>query len=152
MTTPVNFETAKLLKEKGFEKECLFYYDKQGKLPERWESSGSSTDTDVAIYLEEFEANFNSRRLVGVHQIGDVSCSAPTIAQAVMWLYEEHSLWILPIPTVCGYFAWKIIDMQDNPERPIERPPYSDVDGVDYKTPREAYEAAIEYVLTKILG
>lgn len=148
MTTNVSFELAKLLKEKGFKKECLFYYNKQGELPERWESSGSSTDTDVPIYLEEFEANFNSPNLVGVHQIGDVSCSAPTIAEVVMWLYEKYEVWISSEPfikndnsvvNIYKIFKEGIIDT-------ISR------GSLGYDSPTEAYEASIEYVLTKILG
>ena len=130
MNTAVSFELAKLLKDKGFDLECEYIRDLY--------NSGLTVKTS-----RKEDWNFK-KPLVDAY-------SAPTIAEVVMWLYEKHSLWILPLPTVCGYFAWKIIDMQDDPNRPIERPPYNDVDGVDYRTPTEAYEAAISHALTNIV-
>lgn len=113
MNTPVNFELAKLLTEKGYNKRSEPYrYNNNGELS----------------LLE--------------------GLNAPTIAEVVMWLYEKHSLWLLALQTVTGHFAYKIVDVHLNPETPIERPPYKNVDGADYNTPTEAYEAAIEFVLT----
>lgn len=64
MTTPVIFELAKLLKEKGFNKPCKMYYHTGGIL---------------------------KRERVGwLNEI----CEAPTIAEVVMWLYEKHGIWI----------------------------------------------------------
>lgn len=75
----------------------------------------------------------------------------PTISDVVMWLYEKHKLWILPLPTVTGHFAYKVLDVQLDPENTIERPPYTDVSANDYNTPTEAYEAAIEYTLNHLI-
>lgn len=144
MNTAVSFELAKLLKDKGFGEGALnFYTNPRCKMFGKDERG------------RHYPIKNKAKRLwvSGEHFVLDskhVYC-APTIAEVVMWLYEKHSLWILPLPTVCGYFAWKIIDMQDNPNRPIERPPYNDVDGVDYRTPTEAYEAAISHALTNIV-
>lgn len=135
MTTLVTFPIAKSLKEKWFDINGEYqnyyieknYYDEDGNLIDCDEQSGS---------LSLFEGKYN----------------APTIAEVIMRLYEERSLWILALPTVTGYFAYKIIDVQDNPEKPIERPPYKDVSAHDYNSPAEAYEAAIEYCLTNLLS
>ena len=128
MNTPVNFELAKLLKEKGFDNPCENRYNELGEL----------TATKLGMNMQP--NNYSD------------SYSAPTLGAVIMWLYEEHSLWILPIPTVTGHFAYKILDVQLDPENEIERPPYTGVSAMDYNLPTEAYEAAIEYVLTKILG
>lgn len=87
--TLVSFTVAKLAKEKGFNTPCIYYYNKEGELPDRYESSGSSTDTDVPIYLEEFEENFNSKGWVG-----DVFCSAPTQSLLAKWLRENYNKYI----------------------------------------------------------
>lgn len=68
MNTPVNFETAKLLKEKGFDLPCRLLYKSEKELEE-----GIGVDYDWN--------RFNSY-------------SAPTIAEVVMWLYEKHGIWI----------------------------------------------------------
>lgn len=68
MTEPVNFEIAKLLKEKGFDSPCRFLY----KSEKGWEE-GIGVDY-----------NWNSFD----------SYSAPTIGKVVMWLYEKHGIWI----------------------------------------------------------
>ena len=68
MNTPVNFEIAKLLKEKGFDKRCLHL----------WHYNGS----DCISMPNKNSENFGY--------------SAPTIAQVVMWLYEKHGIWIAP--------------------------------------------------------
>lgn len=66
MNTPVNFEIAKLLKEKGFDKitESL------------WHFNGSECIKMINKNSENF------------------GFSAPTIAEVVMWLYEKHGIWI----------------------------------------------------------
>lgn len=67
MNTPVSFEIAKLLKEKGFNEPCRWYMEDGVTL------SGSNETND---YL--FPGYY----------------SAPTIAEVVMWLYEKHGIWI----------------------------------------------------------
>ena len=115
MDTPINFELAKLLKEKGF-------------------------------VFRQNETYYNP--VNGFTKYEEVTS---TIAEVVMWLYEKHSLWMLALPTVTGYFAYKIVDVQIDPENEIERPPYKDVSANDYNSPTEAYEAAIEYCLTNLI-
>lgn len=66
MNTPVNFEIAKLLKEKGFDKitESL------------WHFNGSECIKMINKNSENF------------------GFSAPTIAEVIMWLYEKYGIWI----------------------------------------------------------
>lgn len=133
MNTPVNFEFAKLLKEKGF--------DKYGYLQDVWLGN-----------KYEWRGKGKNKKSVEIPVFGLGSTSVlPTIGDVVMWLYEKHSLWILILPTVTGYFAYKIVDVQLNPEKPIERPPYNNVSANDYNSPTEAYKAAIEYTLKNLI-
>lgn len=79
MNTSVNFEIAKLLKEKGFDvKTTGSYVDT---------TPFSENENDFVEYF--FEQNHNEKE----HRV-----SAPTIAEVVMWLYEKHDIYINVIP------------------------------------------------------
>ena len=86
----VLFETAKLAKEKGFDVFCYQYYYESNsvhnaeELADVWMSSGSSTDTDVPMYLSEFLENHNRYDYV----------SAPTQSLLQRWLREEHNTFV----------------------------------------------------------
>ena len=111
MNTSVNFELAKLLKEKKFEIPSSVVYHV---------ASGTLVYAFSAMSNTEFE---------GRHVV------APTIAEVIMWLYDKHGIWIEV------YY--------DNSKKEF----YTVLDGEEYKfnSPTEAYKAAIEYVLTKII-
>jgi hypothetical protein len=70
MTTPVTFEIAKLLKEKGFDNESAHYYNEKGEML--------------------FDTYFPSLQPTKP----DVYYDAPTLVDVVMWLYEKHGIWI----------------------------------------------------------
>ena len=134
MNTPVSFELAKLLKEKGFDEVCQQWYSVEGGL----------------YYQDEFD---NSRGSIPVYE-----CEAPTIAEVVMWLYEKHGIWISVSPvfefndgrkdylTLQGYqyYITVITDNKYNQEKTHADRGYKN-------TPTEAYEAAIEYTLKNLL-
>ena len=67
----VSFETAKLLKEKGFEGECLAAYNGNGKLYE----FDKEVDDNTPYWSD-----------------------APTIQMAMKWLREKHKLHIITLP------------------------------------------------------
>ena len=116
MNTAVSFELAKLLKDKGFD-ELTIYWHQRG---------------DGIIGCVEGKRDFYNRK-------GEVYTSAPTIAEVVMWLYENHEVWIAVHPNE----------------------PYEDDDWCftifknfsleGYDSPIEAYEAAISHALTNIV-
>lgn len=88
----VSLETAKLLKEKGFNEPCKLFYDKyHGYIP---------------IFVVDSELNkYGNNGLVRNDQI-DISafiCSAPSLYIAMKWLREVHNLCIEPYRTACGY-------------------------------------------------
>ena len=70
MNTPVSFQMAELLKEKGFDK----------PLPS-------------ICYIKE-EYNYTSTMVYEVLDMNFEYILRPTIAEVVMWLYEKHGIWI----------------------------------------------------------
>ena len=137
MTEPVSFELAELLKEKGFEV--------PHPVAEHWDIGGKQ------YVIKPYEEGYDELHSEYPPDDANFLGSAPTIAEVIMWLYEKHSLWLLAIPTVTGHFAYKIVDVQLDPENTIERPPYKDVSAEDYNSPTEAYSAAIKYTLKNLI-
>lgn len=138
MNKEVNFEIAKLLKEKGFKgaKSPLWYY-KDGTLHE--------TPTEGYKGLKCWNTWDATQ---------GVRWDAPTITDVVMWLYEKHTIWIgveLTDNTREFYFQHTIWTSKDRD--------FHDEDMIDqaksickwkewqYNSPAGAYEAAITYTL-----
>jgi hypothetical protein len=121
MNTLVNFEIAQLLKEKGFNVPTEQGYDYKGE-----------------YYCDEnWKVNYNTKPYYLV-------CSAPTIAEVIMWLYENHKIWISCHYHKSGKFS---ITICDNAENSLSDGLFGEL----YPTPTEAYEAAIEYTLTNLI-
>ena len=128
MKTPVSFEIAKLLKEKGFDIPCWSYY------------------SSLNLYTFEL-GDWNN------HTIGDTSMhkrnagyySAPTIAEVVMWLYEEHGIWTVVNVNIMGSWYFEHFDLKE--KRNAEFKPTD----THYDSPTEAYEAAITYTLNNLI-
>ena len=121
MNTQVDFTTAKLLKEKGFDEPTLLCYDKCDML---------------ASYVETVfkPKNYNTSGYVR---------SAPTISEVVMWLYEKHGIWISVKKEwddgeCLGFEA--IVDYNDGL-----------INTVSYNSPTEAYSQAIIYTLKNLI-
>ena len=126
MNTPVSFEIAKLLKEKGFKPIKLFGY------------------------ISKFY-NPNTKTLLAYGRTGRTDLSkayfAPTIAEVVMWLYEKHGLWIeisLNQFSKPNNLQWmySIVFTEDCT--------YSHSPKA-YSSPTEAYSEAIEYTLKNLI-
>lgn len=75
--TYCSFETAKLLKDKGFKERCDYYYTKHGDL----------TDCLVVGYAD------GNRVICKDHTL--FPYSAPTQAMAMGWLREIHNIYIM---------------------------------------------------------
>ena len=86
----VSFETAKLLKEKGFDEKCTHYYKNEKYLVDLgYTNIHFCANSDL---VEEF--------------------AAPTLQMAMKWLRIEHNLCIVPLPVVTdddgeGGCLWK---------------------------------------------
>lgn len=127
MNTPVNFELAKLLKEKGLKYYSTnnYFYNEHGKIKY---GKALNTYNDYPAELDE--------------------CDAPAIAEVVMWLYQKHGIWIsvshLPFNQK---FAFRVTGKYNEDNKGI----LHGYTFSHYETPTEAYEAAIEYTLTNII-
>ena len=122
----VSFETAKLLKEKGFDTPVWTRYE--------------NDDVNEVIFGDKY--NWNNSPMEQI--------SAPTLQMAMKWLRETHNIHI-EIYVIKNYdkkmceYTYTIMDLNF---------PGSD-DGIDccnkYKTYEEACEAAIKYYLEKMI-
>lgn|SRR5574343_440389 len=89
MNTPVNFEIAKLLKEKGFDRKTSSCYYKDGDEEinsyliyygnYKEQLIDELNNSDKNIYIEGFDYNIDPSRY-----------SAPTIADVVMWCFNKY--------------------------------------------------------------
>lgn len=133
MTTSVNFEIAKLLKEKSFNKKCSSAYIKK-----------------------ENQDLFFTPAYTGI--TNGIEYLAPTIADVVMWLYEKHGIWVgveLIDNTLEFYFQptiWTCKDRDYNDENMIDQAK-SVCKWKEWKyfSPIKAYEIAFEYILTNLI-
>lgn len=85
--TYCSFEIAKLLKEKGFDEPCFYYYK------------------DKILMFSPF--------LKGRNSYQTNTCSAPTHQMAMAWLREVHYLWIDIEPLTNYKWTWGIWLMND---------------------------------------
>lgn len=153
MNTAVNFELAKLLKEKGFDEECnsLFIHeirngDTEWKLIELFERNNK----DTYDFLLSCDMDWQKHYL------------RPTIAEVVMWLYEKHGIWIDVSPCMTfkdgnlrGYeensFSFLYSVKYGTEELFLANSNKPLVFQKGYNSPTESYEAAIKYCLENIV-
>lgn len=116
MNTPVSFELAKLLNDKGLPGLKSFYDNKK-----------------------HYELNPKKY----------------TIADVIMWLYEKHGIWISVHEENCrGYvgFDFNIVFVGDHEITVTQQEiQYKLLGETVFNSPTEAYLAAIEYTLTKLI-
>lgn len=132
MNTQISFEIAKLLKEKGFDKETLHFYTKP-----------RSKMFGIDEHYRNYPIKNISKKLYKVGEYLVLNTEnlyfAPTIAEVVMWLYEKHGIWISVLQhTKNGkgvYFESFVNSMTFS----------------GYNSPTKAYEAAIEYTLKNLI-
>lgn len=138
MNTPVNFTIAKLLKEKECDIRVRHYY-------------GSSVNPHIPYAKTDYEIPINYNNPTNSGTIKQL-ISAPTIAEVVMWLYEKHGIWIIVSTTISKQFINKCVDMNGgkHPSKSNYPTCVSKSIGAYHNSPKEAYEDAIEHVLTLI--
>lgn len=76
-----------------------------------------------------------------------------TIAEVIMWLYKKYGIWIANNWQVGRQtFLYELIDVSSYENTIlIQEKNYKDVGEVEFNSPTEAYEAAIEYVLKNLI-
>ena len=118
----VSFETAKLLKEKGFDEATLGYY----------------LDDKDKLYFDRFSDDWNS------NHVGYIS--APTLQMAMKWLREVHNLHIeVFITTNHLMFQWKIYRTENTSLY------FAGTSLSYYEKYEEACEAGINYCLRNLI-
>ena len=132
MKTHVNFNIAKLLKDKGFDEKCSHYYI----------NNFQNFKHDDKLYktsLPEYNENENILQFVKRTKQPHL-LNAPTIAEILCWLYEKRGVWVSVDMDETGVFYFSIAKgdfFYDN----------ADV----FNSPTSAYEAAILYSLNKLI-
>lgn len=126
----VSFETAKLLKENGFDEECRAYYVK-------------SKECGIELFPTERSHNYNDNVYPRT--------SAPTLQMAMKWLREVHHYYIQImldnwVGIHVGYF---VIIMKTDSDFGLQL--YDEEEQVFYETPEKASEAAIKYSLENLI-
>ena len=124
----VSFETAKLLKEKGFDDEYTnAFYDKNGNL-----------------YFIDILSDFSE------HPDNDTDITASTLYGAMKWLREVHNLCIEPYRTACGYL-YTISTIPYGSCKCNPKVGGDDEDSGQWTTYEGACESAINYCLTNLI-
>ena len=122
----VSFETAKLLKEKGFDENTLMVYMSYGDLCKcnRYDSIRNSNYNDITKNYFE--------------------CTAPTLQMAMKWLREVHNIDICVFPYQADYISYSYkVKIYKNKEI------YLTI--TDSKTYEDAVEEAIKYCLENLI-
>lgn len=129
----VSYETAKLLKEKGFDAECDYLYV-DGKL----------------VRAQGCACNWNDGETLFADYKNE--CSAPTIQIVMKWLREVHHYYIqvmLDSWACGGHMGYYIVIQKTDSD--FEMMLSDAVDEVFYQTYEEACEAGIKYCLENLI-
>ncbi len=118
----VSFETAKLLKEKGFNEPCIYVY--------RHDGSEDIWDADKE----------------------DIACQKPTLQMVMKWLREVHNLHcVVDYDFVLGWYC-QITSLKETVEYDYEEMKHYHPDEDNgFSSSEEAYEAGIRYVLENLI-
>jgi len=139
MNTPISFEIAKLLKEKGFDNQTRDAFNMNGLKVYCDPTFMSGLGDSQGFKRWNKEWNYYAR---------------PTIGEVVMWLYKNHRIWIEPF--------WDVVNLKEENELNwffdisyVGNIEFSNILsrdlGLEFKTPTEAYEAAIKHTLENII-
>lgn len=123
----VSFETAKLLKEKGFDAECDYLY----------------VNGDI-IRAQGGKCNWNDGEMLFTDYKNE--CSAPTLQMAMKWLREVHKI-VINIgwgEVFEENYQWWCIILNQNSGEILRENEY-------HKTYEEACESAIKYCLENLI-
>ena len=132
----VSFETAKLLKEKGFNETCRAF----------WKVWNGETNLCHCNSSHTFEYCHNSM-LEQYNDAEETNIAAPTLQMAMKWLRKEHEIFIrpntnflYPLKYYCEIFCYG-----DNLKT------QQDVQTKEFKSPEEPCEEAIKYCLENFI-
>ena len=129
----VSVETAKLLKEKGFDEITFTWYNGKGKF-----CVGKNN-------FDDYHMNHFSSMAITAKDKN--KCSAPTLQTAMKWIRKKHNLYIDPYPEDNN--TWCLIIWELYPK--CVKQCKGKYDDLSYLTPEEACEAAIRYCLENLI-
>lgn len=129
----VSFETAKFLKEKGFNEPCFAYYY---IMPHK----------TVIAYNIDFPKNSDLCLIYANMQFG----SLPTLQMACKWLREVHNLNVEVYRTACGYIGC-IVSIPSGTDIKFLEDDGDDKASGTYTKSEYACEAAIKYCLEHLI-
>ena len=125
----VSFEVAKLLKEKGFDEYCRYFYDCE------------TPNTGYLSNKKYGESIHNSKVYDGRNLV-----ACPTHQMAMAWLREVHNIIIEP-ESVWNGKEWEYLLFVVTPQN-ADSPYY---EHNPYKSYEECIEAALKYVLENLI-
>ena len=123
----VSFETAKLLKEKGFDEPCVWAYD-----------------PNSASFSKSYHEPKNST-------LNEYEYSQPTLQMAMKWLRETHNIFIELSAGETNGKTWYDFDIIPINGREIAWNHYNNLPVVECNSYEEACEAAIKYSLENLV-
>lgn len=99
------------------------------------------------LYIELIRCNFNEevKKLAWITSEGELLTLEyrPNFEQIKTYFREEYKIEVVVLPVNAGYYTFKVIDVQCDPNNRIERPPYKGVDGTDYNSYNKALDAGL---------
>ena len=132
MNKSVNFDIAKLLKDKGCDIQSAFVY----------KTENNKTFVLIPSGLNPMDGLFSTY-------------SAPKIAKVVMWLYEKHGIWISVAPRFNNdnslWFVYESLILSTNNMTTLNDNLFKGHFNEMFETPTEAYSAAILYTLNSLI-
>ena len=135
----ISFETAKLLKERGFDERCVCYYN-----TESLNKYGHPVFDSIDMPLSNSDLEQSDR---------DYVCySAPTLQMTMKWLRKVHNLHCsVDYDYVLGWYC-QITSLKETVEYDYEEMKrYHPEKDNGFSSSEEAYEAAIKYCLEKLI-
>lgn len=129
----VNFEVATLLRDKGFDEDCISYY------------VNDEPDDIKYSFLCETNSTWEAR-----------CCSAPTQSMACDWVEEKYNISIEVWVGIIGYgvsisYALKDSNIASNDVNHKDDMPCGDNSDGSWSSKELAYNEALKYVLTNLI-
>lgn len=167
----VDFNTAKLLKEKGFDIPVNHYYFEDGEFKEHsLTGTNGYYGEEYEFELSEFNVNWNDSFLTKKNGDRCFGCSkntgyfetfsAPEQWKVVEWLRINHGIWVT-VDIGKEYWFWKIRGINGKVIVKEQIPDelcttltgllFSNTKYLKYISPQEAYSAAFDYILNNNL-
>jgi hypothetical protein len=159
----VDFNTAKLLKEKGFQELVNHYYFEDGEFKEHsLKGTNGYYGEEYEFNLSEFNENWNDKWLTKKSGDRCFGCSkdrgyfetysAPEQHQVIEWLLLNYGIWVyVNLEAQLDSYSYFIKGKdKDFPINKIIKHGYPKY-GKWYNSPQEAYSAAFDYVLNNLI-